>query len=252
MRTISHLPHPGQSGHWYGVMQGGAPPSLASYYLPFWCVHNFGGRWAEIKSLSLGLPTYWNLSIMFYITIPSTSQQPAASSQLNIKPNKRGISVVMEGEIVIVSGRNEETAASDTSNNFFRLLLCRSLYHCLQSGICRKCYYVAYCLRDFDRKRCRACQIFIFNVRISLTSEGGSGNLHIYILSIFCGVCCWFVTLVLVWRPCKYWREVVFTLQWYRQPPLAFIPTSSTTRARHRSRSSEQTSRAFISSYSQH
>ena len=45
----------------------------------------------------------------------------------------------------------------------------------LQSGIWRKCYYVAYCLRDFDRKRCRAFQIFIFNVRISLTSEGDQG-----------------------------------------------------------------------------
>ena len=105
LRTISHLLHPGQcpatDTAWY---KAGAPPSLASYYLPFWCVHNFGARWAEIKSLSLGLPTYWNLSIMFYITIPSTSQEPGARSQLNIKPNKRGICVVMEGEIV--SGRN--------------------------------------------------------------------------------------------------------------------------------------------------
>ena len=118
-----------------------------------------------------------------------------------------------------------------TSSDYYCAEVSTSVFN-LQSGICRKCYYVvAYCLRDFDRKRCRAFQIFIFNVRISLTSEGGSGNLHIYILSIFCGgVCRWFATLslVMVWGPCKYWREVMFTLQWYRQPPVAFIPTSST------------------------
>ena len=159
------------------------------YHFDVFIISAVGGRRSNLYPLAYQLIGTCQLCFILRSHQQASSQQPGSRSQLNIKPNKRGISVVMEGEIVIVSGRNEETAASDTSNNFFRLLLCRSLYHCLQSGICRKCYYVAYCLRDFDRKRCRAFQIFIFNVRISLTSEGGSGNLHIYILSIFCGVC---------------------------------------------------------------